>query len=105
MDINSLFQLAPPLVLLLALNVVGLGLKKSPVPDWLIVWILPGLGAALYPHIADWAGTASYTVKHPIVLNALYGVAVGGLAVWGNQLLRQTLGAMKGKNDSAAPKS
>lgn len=101
MDINSLFQLAPPLVLLLALNVVGLGLKRSPVPDWLIVWILPGLGAALYPQVADWTGTASYHVKHVIVLNALYGVAIGGLSVWGNQLLRQTMAGWKGKNDAS----
>ena len=102
MDFSLLFQIAPPAVLLLALNVVGLALKKSPVPDWLIVWVLPAIGAAVYPHIADWTGVMSYTVKHPIVLNALYGVAIGGGAVWGNQLFRQTLGALKGKDDSAA---
>lgn len=105
MDINFLFQLAPPVVLLLALNVLGLAIKKSPVPDWLIVWILPAVGAALYPHIADWTGSTPYSVKHPIVLNALYGVAIGGCAVWGNQLLRETLGAFKkGKSDDTIKK-
>ena len=105
MDINFLFQLAPPLVLMLALNVVGLAVKKSPIPSWLIVWILPAIGAALYPHIADWTGAPSYDVQHPAVLNALYGVAIGGAAVWGNQLFRQTLGAIKVKNESAVPES
>lgn len=95
MDTKTLFELAPPVVLLLALNVVGLAVKKSPVPDWLIVWILPLLGGVAYPFIAGWNGATATAVAHPEVLNVLYGVAIGGAAVWGNQLLRQTSAAFK----------
>jgi hypothetical protein len=95
MDITALFELAPPVVLLLALNVLGLAIKKSPLPDWAIVWVLPLVGMGVYPHMADWSGATSITVKHPAVLNAMYGVCIGGAAVWGNQFVRQMFASKK----------
>ena len=98
-EILNIVKLSPPLALALALNVVGMAIKQSKLPDWTIVWILPALGAVFYPWIAVPSASLAL-VHHPTILNGIYGVLIGSASVGFNQLLRQTP-LFKGKNDTS----
>jgi hypothetical protein len=78
--IEEILELSPPVALTVALNLVGVFLKKSPINDWLIPFILMVLGAVVYPFICETA-KVSYQVTYPVILNAIYGLCIGGLAV------------------------
>ena len=78
--INDLLQLSPPIALALALNLVGMALKKSPVANWLIPWALIALGAIVFPWISDYS-KINFQCRNPMVLNSIYGATIGGLAV------------------------
>lgn len=87
---NELMQLSPPVILAVALNFVGLALKKSPVADWLIPWLLILIGGAVFPFIAE-TGKINYECKNPFILHAIFGMAIGGLAIGLNQGIKQLL--------------
>lgn len=89
LDLNTLGQLSPPVLLMLFLNLVGYGLSKAPVLDnkW-IPLILPILGGIVYPFI----GTIEASQRHPTVHLAIIGCIIGGAAVGTNQLFRQLKG-------------
>lgn len=64
-----------------ALLIIGYALKQTPkCPDWLIIWILLGLGSI--------AGLIAVGFN---VNGFANGVIAGGLAVTANQLFKQTL--------------
>ena len=91
MDVVDFSQLSPPIALALALNLLGLGLKRSPAPSWLIPMILPLLGGAAYPFIAE-TGKVSFECRNPDVLLVIYGVVIGAGSVGLNQAVKQFLG-------------
>lgn len=97
--LTDITQLSPPLALALALSFVGFGLKRSPVADWLIPWILIAAGAALYPLISE-VGKISYTVSHPEAFAAVIGACIGGFAVGGHQAIKQMLNELKLRNET-----
>lgn len=67
---------------------IGMALKKSPVADWLIPWILLALGGVVYPFVAA-DGNIDPSITHPWVRESMFGVAYSGLAVFGDQLIQQ----------------
>ena len=98
--IQELTQLSPPAALALALYFVGKALKKSPVADWLIPFLLPLCVALVFPFLAETANV-SYTVKSPAMFNAVVGFCIGGASVAVDQAVRQ----FRGRNtpDEPAP--
>jgi hypothetical protein len=103
-EFKNIIQLSPPLALALALNVVGMAIKQTKLPDWTIVWVLPALGALIYPWIAVNTPTLEL-VRHPVVLNGIYGALIGAGSIGLNQLLRQTLATFTKKNNNGTPGS
>lgn len=89
LDLNTLSQLSPPVLLMLFLNLVGVGLNKSPIIDnKYIPLVLPITGGIVYPFI----GIIEATQRHPIVHLAIIGCIIGAGAVGTNQLYRQFKG-------------
>lgn len=92
--INDLTQLSPPMALAVALWVVGNAISRSRIENWLIPFILPLLGALVYPLIAD-NSKMSYTVHSPMMVNALTGVAIGWTATALDQTIWQWISRTK----------
>lgn len=85
---DQIFELSPPILLAVVLNLIGLFLKKSPLADWVIPLVLILLGAVVYPFIAE-VGKVSYAVSSPTIFNGVMGAAIGGFSVGANQVFRQ----------------
>lgn len=90
-ELTIITKLTPVPLLILALNVLALGIKKVPkVPNWLIPIILPIVGAALYPFIGGMVPiTGIESLSYPAVFYGLIGFVCGGIAVWGHQVVIQ----------------
>lgn len=89
-ELTELLQSSPPIALALALNAIGLALKKSPLQSWLIPLLLPTIGAVAYPFIAE-VGKVNFECRNPDLLLAIYGFVIGSGSVGLNQMLRQFL--------------
>lgn len=87
-DIDQITQLSPPVALAAALWVLGVGLKRSPVPDWLIPFLLPIAGAIAFPFIAD-TSEVNFNVKSPAMFHAVIGFCIGGASVAMNEAAKQ----------------
>lgn len=95
--INDILQQSPVVMMVMLLNLVGSSLKKSPVCDWMIPWILGALGAILYPCIADTSQVA-FNVAHPVVVQAMQGAFIGGMSVAIHQAVMQFLRRPRGES-------
>lgn len=87
MDLDQLLNLTPPWILGAVLLMVGFFLKKSPVQNWLIPWLIGPLGAAVYP----WIAVAGKEGKNPFLLDTLYGAGIGLAVVGGHQAFKQLI--------------
>ena len=68
-------------ILVPVLYVIGIFLKRTPkVPDWLIPWILTGLGMI-----------GAFFLSGMKLSGILQGVLVAGVTVFANQLYKQTI--------------
>ena len=68
-------------VLVPVLYVIGIFLKRTPkIPDWLIPWILTGLGMM-----------GAFFLSGMELGGVLQGVLVAGVTVFANQLFKQTI--------------
>lgn len=88
-EILDILKWTPPLLLVLALNIFGRGLKSADViPNRLIPLILPAVGAVVYTGLGA-AVPLPYIalLKHPWIAYAVIGFIAGGVAVWGHQLI------------------
>jgi hypothetical protein len=81
MPTTELLELSPPILLALALNLVGYALRQSPVPNWLIPFLLMLIGAGTAPFLFTGPGTMAQRI--------LQGLVLGGFAVGLNQAWRQ----------------
>lgn len=73
-------------VLVPVLYVIGVFLKRTPrIPDWLIPWILMGLGMI-----------GAFFLSGMKLGGVLQGVLVAGVTVFANQLYKQTIYRPKG---------
>lgn len=81
MDLQSLMQLGPIPLLALVLNCVGYFLKKSPVNNYWIPWILFFSGGIIYPFIAE-TSQINHNVAYPIMMEIMIGCAIGALSVF-----------------------
>lgn len=97
--LTELLQASPPIALAIALNFLGLALKKSPLANWMIPLVLPIAGAVVYPFIAEPA-KINFECKNPMLLMGVYGFAIGAGSVGINQMLRQFLGRKNGSGDT-----
>ena len=90
-ELNILTKLTPVPLLVIGLNVIGLGLKKLPViPNWLIPIALPVIGAIVYPFIGSMVPVPGIErLDYPCVFYGLIGLVCGGIAVWGHQVVTQ----------------
>ncbi len=80
MDIGK-FIIEKALIIVPALWIIGSFLKHTPaIRDWIIPWILTGLG--IVGAVAIMGVTAEAVVQ---------GILVAGMAVLGHQLLKQTM--------------
>lgn len=86
--VDQLLQVSPPVLLAMVLYALGLGLKRSPLADWIIPWILGGLGALCFPFIVEVA-KLNYEVRNPFILHAIYGLAIGAMPTWAHQSIKQ----------------
>jgi hypothetical protein len=91
-DISTL---SPPVLLALVLNGIGLFLKRSPINDWLIPFILIALGAIIYPFIADVAEVAEGT-RNATAYRVVVGAAIGVVSVGAHATIKQFLGRKNG---------
>lgn len=83
MDFSS-YLIEKMLVLVPVLYIIGMFIKSTPkVKDWLIPWILLGLGLA-------GAVAIGLTTGVPIVDAVIQGILVTGVTVLTNQLMVQT---------------
>ncbi len=83
MDFSS-YLIEKMLVLVPVLYIIGMFIKSTPkVKDWLIPWILLGLGLA-------GAVAIGLTTGVPIVDAVIQGILVTGVTVLTNQLIVQT---------------
>lgn len=83
MDFSS-YLIEKMLVLVPVLYIIGMFIKSTPkVKDWLIPWILLGLGLA-------GAVAIGLTTEVPIVDAVIQGILVTGVTVLTNQLIIQT---------------
>ncbi|MGN0375237.1 MAG: phage holin family protein [Butyrivibrio sp.] len=83
MDFTS-YLIDKMLVLVPVLYIIGMMIKSTPkVKDWLIPWIILGLGLIGAVGIGITAGI-------PIVDAIIQGVLVAGVTVFTNQLIMQT---------------
>ena len=88
--IENVTQLSPPALLAVALYGLGFVLKKSPMPDWLIPFVLPCVGAIVFPFIAD-TSEVNFNVKSPAAFHAVIGFCIGGASVAMNEAGKQFL--------------
>lgn len=90
-DLNQLIDVAPPLALWMVLNFVMMFAKRSPfIPNWSIPWLSFGLGGLAYPLLTD-PDKVAFAVRCPICAQVLTGLLIGGAAVGGHQLFKQTI--------------
>lgn len=98
-EIMEIVQSSPPIALAIALNLLGLALKKSPIQNWIIPLALPVAGAIAYPFIAE-SGKINFECKNPDMLLAVYGFVIGSGSVGLNQMLRQFLDRKNGSGNT-----
>ena len=80
MDIMD-FIIKDAYILVPVLYVIGVFLKRTPkIPDWLIPWILMGLGMI-----------GAFFLSGMQLGGILQGVLVAGVTVFANQLYKQTI--------------
>lgn len=86
--IENVTQLSPPALLAVALYGLGFVLKKSPMPDWLIPFVLPCVGAIVFPFISD-TSSIGYAVKSPTTWSVISGFVIGMGSTWINEATKQ----------------
>lgn len=93
-ETDLIVKLTPIPLLVIALNIIGLGLKKVPtIPNWTVPLFLPVIGAIVYPFIGAMVPIGGIEkLAHPSVFYALIGFVCGGVAVWGHQVVTQYAG-------------
>lgn len=91
-DLTQLWDAAPPVGLMFALNFVLMFVKRIPhVPSWSLPLIAFVLGGIFYPLISDPA-KVSFSVRCPICAQILTGLLIGGASVGTHQTFKQFLG-------------
>lgn len=87
---DQLINAPSHLLLLIVLLMVGMMMKKSPLPNWLIPWVLVLSGVFLYPMIASPMNMApSFREGSERQVLSLYGALIGAGSVGCHRLLRR----------------
>lgn len=91
-DPNSL---SAPVTIILVCNILGVALKKSPLANWMIPFILLGVGTISYFFIGDPNAVYPAVSKGKMVV---WGFLYAGGAVYGHQLLNNWIDRPKKKD-------
>ena len=90
--INNTSQLGPVALFMVFLNIVGLGIKQSNIPTKYNVWILPVLGAVIYPFLSEYTaptvapdGTWMSPYFRPALVHVFQGWVIGWGCIGANQ--------------------
>lgn len=84
--IDQLLAVSPRIALVLVLCVIGYYLKRSPIKNWLIPWLLIAMGGTAYPIIAS-VKNDDYTAQL-VLANILLGILLGAASVGLHQIVR-----------------
>lgn len=80
---------APSHVLLfLALIPFGILIKRSPLPNWLIPWVLVLVGTIVYPLLAS-PKNISPDIQHPYLVLGIFGFLLGVAALISHVVLEK----------------
>lgn len=86
--IDPLFTYSPPVLLAIVIIMIVHYVKRIPViQSWHIPLVAMAIGAIVFPFIADTA-KVPFNVRNPTVLNMMYGLAIGGLAIAFHQVFK-----------------
>lgn len=85
--LDQILSVTPHVGLVLCLNVLGYWLKRSPVKDWLIPFILLPLAAIAWPIIAD-VKNDDYTAQL-VTRNVIVGILLGAASIGLHQIVRK----------------
>jgi hypothetical protein len=96
---SDVATLSPPLLLAVVLNGVGIFLKRSPLKDWMIPFILITLGAVIYPFIADVTEIHKGT-RNAVAYRVVVGSAIGVISVGVHSTLKQFIGRKNGSSQT-----
>lgn len=92
--VDKLLDLKPPVLLMLALYIVGRIIKSIPrIENWVILLVLPTIGAIVYP----WVGERSEIIKAmkiPTLGMAMFGLGIGWCATGAYEALSRLLPKM-----------
>jgi len=100
--IEQIFELSAPALMVVLLVLLGWTIKGSPVPNWLIPWILVLVGTFVFPQICDRQAIV-YNAYNPTVythvIGAILGFAAGGFYEW---ILKRILDRFKPPNPNTS---
>lgn len=105
--ITDVLKWSPPVLLVLALNILGMGLKNlTPISNKFIPLLLPLVGAVVYTGLGE-AVPLPYIAKlsHPWIVYSIIGFIAGGVAVWGHQLIVNLKGTTAAPSEAEPPES
>ena len=88
--ITSILNLSPQGLFVFAFYCFGLGLKKSPIADWQIPWII-GISGGVVGLFMLPRADAPTNIPVPEVYLFIQGGILAATAVYGHQLLKQFL--------------
>ena len=91
-QLTEILKMSPPVVFVVVLNGIGLILSNAKwfKSDYIPLTMLV-LGAGVWPFLAE-TGNVAFTARHPMLLNGVYGAALGLGAVGAHQLVSKLLG-------------
>ena len=94
-QLTEILKMSPPVVFVVVLNGLGMILSSAKwfKSDYIPVTMLV-LGAGVWPFLAE-TGNVAFTARHPMLLNAVYGAALGLGAVGAHQLVSRLMGGDK----------
>lgn len=84
-DIEQLLKVPAPVLLVLALNILAVVIRRTPLTNWLIPFIVLGLGTVVYPRITSAANTV-FTQSETWTLY-VQGFFLGGFSLGADSLL------------------
>ena len=91
-QLTEILKMSPPAIFILVLNGIGLILSNAKwfKSDYIPIVML-ALGAGVWPFLAD-TGNVAFTARNPVLLNGVYGAALGLGAVGAHQLVSKLMG-------------
>ena len=92
--INQVLDLSPAASFVIVFWLFGKALKKSPIADWMIPFVLGIVGAVSAPFVLS-SGEVSYKLEITWVPLAFKGLCLVGVSVYAENIIKQWLSRSK----------